>query len=103
MRILLTTSFAVMLLIKSVNGQAVDGSNVYRYFGSCYQRPCRDANAECCSFDAGFGIEGNFCMTNEQKIDPVTLKKTYFGKYIDNEYTEWDWVCAAPTAAEIAE
>ena len=42
-------------------------------------------------------------MTNEQKIDPVTLQKTYFGKYVDNEYTEWDWVCAAPTAAEIAE
>ena len=31
------------------------------------------------------------------------MKKTYFGKYVDNEYTYWDWVCKPPTAAELAE
>lgn len=42
-------------------------------------------------------------MTQEQKLDPETKKKVYFGKYVDNEFTNWDWVCRAPTAAELAE
>ena len=42
-------------------------------------------------------------MTEEHKLHPVTKKKVYFGTYMDNEFTYWDWVCKAPTAAELAE
>ena len=42
-------------------------------------------------------------MTAEQKLNPQTRKKAYYGKYRDNEFTYWDWVCRAPTAAELAE
>ena len=42
-------------------------------------------------------------MYDWQKLHPDTKKKVYFGTYVDNEYTYWDWVCRAPTAAEIAE
>lgn len=92
-----------VLGLATVHGQAVDGSNVFRYFGSCFENPCYSDDMECCSFDAGNDVTGQFCMTENQKLDPKTGEKSYFGKYVDNEFTNWDWVCRAPTAAEIAE
>lgn len=91
------------LLIAVTNGQAVNGTNVFRYFGSCYNRACPLEGQECCSFEAKDGVSGKFCMTENQKLSPQTGKKVYFGQYVDNEYTYWDWVCRAPTAAELAE
>ena len=87
----------------SVNGQAINGTNVFRYFGSCFSSPCPSAEQECCEFEADTDVKGKFCMYDWQKLHPDTLKKVYFGTYVDNEYTYWDWVCRAPTAAEIAE
>ena len=76
---------------------------MFKYFGSCFDRACPLAGQECCQFDAGNGVTGKFCMTENQKLHPDTGQKVYFGKYVDNEYTHWDWVCKAPTAAELAE
>lgn len=98
--------FSVLLAswqLASVSSQSVNGTNVFRYFGSCYASPCPSAEQECCEFEADTDVKGKFCMYDWQKLHPTTGKKVYFGTYVDNEYTYWDWVCRAPTAAEIAE
>ena len=76
-----------------VNGQAINGNHVFRYFGSCESSPCPSATQECCQFTTEKDVTGKFCMTEEQKLDPDTKKLTYFGTYEDNEFTIWDWKC----------
>lgn len=93
----------LLSLMASAQGQAVNGTNVFRYFGSCFASACPLPEQECCTFEAGKGNRGKFCMTEQHKLHPVTKKKVYFGTYMDNEFTYWDWVCKAPTAAELAE
>jgi len=61
---------SLTLVIAVVSGQSVDGTNVFRYYGSCFSTACPLEGQECCNFEAGKKVKGKFCMTEEQKIDP---------------------------------